>query len=363
MFIKNLAIILIVFIAFYGRGQTNSLIVFSNVGQVFSLTLNNEQINGVPETNVKAFNLGLGWQKIKISTLLNHKEIMLIDSFFISDKYTNKEFTYVLTESANKLTFNSIELPSAPAIPCVPEVPKKEIPLIDNSIYGKLYQAKNNKPVFFSNYNFQTEQCDIDLTDLDINVALNLFSKCKDDELVLQYLNAVLENNCYSTKQLNQLVSVLKLELDILNSVKKGYAHVTDKENMPVVLQILKYQSMKDAFSQFLQDETDILKQKSMACRIAISDQKFNEVMNLIKGKKYENEKTSAAKKQLYFNCISTSQAQKIMTLFSHDREKIDVLKSAYYAIVDKENTLTLINEFQFQETRDEFSKFIDSKK
>jgi len=333
------------------------------VGQVFSLTVNNENINSIPETNVKAFNLGLGWQKIKLSTLLNNKEIMFIDSFFISDKYTNKEFTYVLSESADNLTFNSIELPSAPAMPNVPEVPKKEIPLVDNSIYGKLYQAKNNKPIFFNNYNFQTETCDAVLTDLEISYSLNLFSKCKDDELVLLYLNSILENNCYSSKQLNQLVSVLKLELDILNGIKKGYAHVTDKENINVLLQVLKYESMKDAFSQFLQDETDILKQKSMACRIAISDQKFNDVLNFIRGKKYENERTVAAKKQLYFNCISTSQAQKIMTLFSHDREKIDVLKSAFYALVDKENTLKLINEFQFQETRDEFSKFLDSKK
>jgi len=363
MFIKNLAIIFTVLISLYGRSQSNSLIVFSNVGHVFSLKVNNKQINSVPEANVKAFNLGLGWQKIKIATSLDNKEIILVDSFFIADKYTNKEFTYVLSESADKVTFNSIELPSAPAVPHVPEVPKKEIPLVDNSIYGKLYQAKNNKPVFFSNYNFQTETCEVVLTNLEISYALNLMSKCKDDELVLLYLNTILENNCYSSKQLNQLVSVLKLELDILNCLKNGYAHVTDKENINVLFQVLKYQSMKDAFSEFLQDETDILKQKGMACHLAISDQKFNEVMNFIKGKKYENDKTTIAKKQLYLNCISTSQAQKILTLFSHDREKIEVLKSAYFAIVDKENILKLINEFQFQETRDEFSKFIDSKK
>lgn len=363
MFIKNLAIIFTVLISLYGRSQSNSLIVFSNVGHVFSLKVNNKQINSVPETNAKAFNLGLGWQKIKIATSLDNKEIILVDSFFIADKYTNKEFTYVLSESADKLTFNSIELPSAPATPNVPEEPKKEIPLFDNSIYGKLYQAINNKPIFFNNYNFQTETCDAVLTDIEISYALNLLSKCKDDQLVLLYLNSILENNCYSAKQLNQLVSVLKLELDILNGVKKGYPHVIDKENIQLLLQVLKYESMKDAFSQFLQDQTDILKQKSMACRIAISDQKFNDVMNFIKGKKYENERTDAAKKQLYINCVSTSQAQKIMTLFSHDREKIDVLKSAYYALVDKENTLKLINEFQFQETRDEFSKFLDSKK
>ena len=44
-------------------------------------------------------------------------------------------------------------------------------------------------------------------------------------------------------------------------------------------------------------------------------------------GIKYENEKTSVAKKQLYLNCINTTQAKMILTLFSHDREKIEVLK------------------------------------
>lgn len=363
MFIKNLAITLSLLTSFYALGQSNSLVVFSNVGQVFSLTLNNEKINTIPEANVKAFNLGLGWQKIRITTLLNEIKVTLIDSFFIADKYLNKEFTYVLAESGHKLTFNSIEEPSAPAIPIVPDLPKKVIPMVDNSIYGNLYQAKNNKPIFFNNYNFQEETCKITLTDLDINYALNLFNKCKDDEVVLIYLNTILENNCYSTSQLNQLISALKLELDILNSLKKGYSHIIDKQNIDVAFQVLKYQSMKEAFSNFLEEETNRMKQKEMNCQLAISDMKFKELMTIIKAKKYENEKTSVAKKQLYLNCINTTQAKMILTLFSHDREKIEVLKSAYYAIIDKENVLKLINEFQFQETRDEFAKYIDSKK
>ncbi len=362
MFIKKITIVLCVFLALLTKSQTNSLVVFSNVGQVFTLTLNDEIANKVPESNVKAFNLSTGWQKVKVSKNLNNKEMILVDSFFIADKYINKEFTYVFTETANKLTFNSIEEPSAPAIPNVPEAPKEIVPLVDNSIYGNLYQAKNNKPVFFNNYNKEEKKCTVDLSDKEINYALNLFKKCNDDEVVLIYLNTILENNCYTSIQLNQLISSLNLEMDILNSAKKGFPHVTDKQNINILVPALKYQSMKDAFARFLQDEQAVIKQNNLNCKIAISDSKFNELIAAIKEKKYENEKTIVAKKQLVSSCINTIQAQKIVALFSHDRERIEVMKSAFNTLVDKENAKNLVSEFQFQETRDEFIKYIENK-
>ena len=362
MFIKKITIVLGLFVALSFKSQTNSLVVFSNVGQVFTLTLNNEIVNKISESNVKAFNLSVGWQKVKIASTVNNKEMILVDSFFIADKYIKKEFTYVLTEIANKLTFNSIEEPSAPAIPIVPEAPKEIVPLVDNSIYGNLYQAKNNKPIFFDNYNNGENKCKSDLTDKEIKYALNLFKKCNDDEAVLIYLNTILENNCYSAIQLNQLISVLKLEMDILNSAKKGYAHVTDKQNINILVPALKYKSMKDAFAGFLQEEEAVLKQNNLNCKIAISDLQFNAMLTAINEKKYENEKTIIAKKQLSSRCINTLQAQKIVALFSHDREKIEVMKSAYNTLVDKENAKNLMSAFQFQETRDEFVKYIENK-
>lgn len=361
MFIKKIPIIIGLFSALSFKSQTNTLVVFSNVGQVFTLYVNNEIINKVPQSNLKAFNLGLGWQKVKILTQYNNQDVVLIDSFFIMDKYINKEFTYVLTETANKLSFNSIEEPSAPAIPKVPEAPKEVIPLVDNSIYGNLYKAKNDKPIFFENYNSDTKKCNVVLIDKEIKYALHLLEKCNDDEIKLRYLNTILENNCYSSIQLNQLLSVLNLEMDILNSAKKGYSHLTDKQNVTIIFPTLRYQSMKDAFSKFLKDEESVLKQTNLNCKDAITENQFNELINIIKEKKYENEKTIAAKKQLVNKCVNTIQAQKISELFTHDREKIEVIKSAYNVLTDKENAKNLLKEFQFQETRDEFMKYIDN--
>ena len=77
MFIKKITIVLCVFLALLTKSQTNSLVVFSNVGQVFTLTLNDEIANKVPESNVKAFNLSTGWQKVKISKILLRHNLLL----------------------------------------------------------------------------------------------------------------------------------------------------------------------------------------------------------------------------------------------------------------------------------------------
>ena len=61
--------------------------------------------------------------------------------------------------------------------------------------------------------------------------------------------------------------------------------------------------------------------------------------------------------------CLSSSQVKKLSELISHDREKNELLKSAYYVLTDKENAATLADEFQFTETKDEFLKFISKQK
>lgn len=361
MFIRFFIILYIVFFSFNIKSQNNSVIVFSNVGLIFQMSVNEKLINAIPQSNVKAFNLGNGWQKIKILMLLNKQEVILRDSFFINEKYINKEFTYVLIETKNKLKFNSIEEPSGPKELVIPEAPKKELPLVDNDMYGNLYHVTNNKPVFHNNYNKKNNSCNINLTDVEINYALNLFNKCNDDEIKLVYLTSILQNNCFTVSQLNQLITPIKLEIDRLNVSKIGYKHVLDKQNINLILPTFKFQTMKDSFLKFLKDEESIDKQKKLNCSIPISDEKLNEILSIVKSNVYENDKTISVKKQLINNCVNTTQAQKIMLLFTHDREKIEVLKSIYNVLTDKENLKELLNELQLQDSRDEFIKYVNN--
>jgi hypothetical protein len=356
---KILLISLCLFFYSFLKCQTNSLVLFSNIGQVFSLTVNGEVINKTQQSNVKVFDLGFGWQILKAETFINNQKKILIDSFYINNKYIDKEFTFVINKDFSKLNYNSIEEPSGPKLPNIPAAPKEEVSLVDNSIYGILYQAKNNAPVFFNNYHSDRSFCYNPLTEKEIKYALNLLNKCNDDEMKLIYLLQILENNCYTSSQFFQLISVLDLEMDLLNTSKKGYSHLIDKENASILLPLFRYQSIKDSFVSFLKDQQGLENQKKLNCEVAITDEKFDNLLSEIKKKKYENEKTVVAKSQLINSCISTIQAQKILELFFHDREKIEVTKFAYQSIIDKENINNLLAEFQFQESKDEFINYI----
>lgn len=367
MALKIQTLFYLLFCGLLAKSQTNSLVIFSEQSQAFYLSINHELINKTAQSNVKAFNLSTGWNYIEIKVPGNTKELSLIDSILLSanSKFLDKEFTYVLSEKEEKLQlkFKSVSERSGPATPHVPEAPKETIPLIDNSIYGNLYQAVKNKPVFFDNYDEETSSCKIALTDKEIKYALNLMHKVNDKETAYRHLNQIIDNNCYTVLQLKELLDVVYIDMDKLNSAKKAYHHISDKENIQALMTLFRYPAMKESFASFLKDQENIIKQKRMQCKEPASSGKLDDIYSQIKNTAYENKKINMAKKLLVNVCLSSGQVKKLSDLITHDREKMELLKSAYYVLTDKENAVTLADEFQFKESKEEFLKFISENK
>lgn len=344
--------------------QTNSIVVISETGLPFFMTVNSDSCNKKEEYIIKAFHLGPGWQAITIKTVINNTALELTDSVKIADdpKYHNKEFTYCLYHQSGKLglRFKSVSDMSGPDIPAIPQAPKETAPVIDNSIYGNLYQAKNNKPVFFHNYDTVTLSCATVLNEKDMLYAKNLLKKAKSEDIKLGYLSSIISHNCYTTFQLKELLELVPIDMDRLNLLKQAYAHFTDKENIAGLNNLFKYQSMKDAYASFIKEQDIIARQKQLNCSTPVNDATFNGIYNKIKSSGYEYEQVIAAKKALANTCISSGQAKKINQIFSHDRERLEFIKSAYFVITDKENIPSLAEEFQFAETKKEFINYIN---
>lgn len=363
MFQINKALLYFLFIGFSALSQRNSLVIFSASGNPFYLSINHDSINKVADANVKVFDIETGWNMIEIKMPNKLKELTFKDSILLNanSKFLNKEFTYVLIENENKLelVFKSVSDTSGPELPPVPKAPKEIVPLEDNSIYGILYQAKKNKPVFYNNYDKETSTCKNNLTDKEINYANTLFKKANDDEAKYRYLNQIIEFNCFTVKQIKELIEQIAIDMDRLNASKKAYTHIIDKENIVLILPLFKYPVMKESFTTFLKDQENILKQKSLQCKEPINNNQFEVVFNKIKGTTYENEKLNVSKRLLVDVCLSSTQVKKISELFTHDREKLELMKYAFNVLTDKENANTLTEEFQFKGTKDEFLKYI----
>jgi hypothetical protein len=360
---KIKVLIYFLFIGLSVISQNNSLVIFSASGNPFFISVNGEAINTTAQSNVKIFEVTAGWAHLEIKIPSVIKELKLKDSILLSNKskFINKEFTYALIEKREKLElqFKSVSELSGPKTPSVPSEAKEVLPLVDNSIYGNLYQAVKGKPVFYNNYDKETSTCKITLTDKDIKYAIFMLSNVNDKQTEFNYLTQIIDQNCYLTIQLKQLLETVPIDMDRLSSAKKAYSHVTDQQNIMSILAVFKYAAMKDAYVSFLKEEEVTTKQKSLDCKEPASEEKFNTVFTKIKNQPYENEKLNLTKKLLADICLSSIQIKKLGELFTHDREKLDYMKCACNILTDKENNKMLAEEFQYQGTKDEFLKYI----
>lgn len=362
--LQKLLILCFVLIAYHiGYSQNNSLVIFSENGVPFYLTVNGEKINKQAETNIKASGLSNGWQHIYITIPGIIKEPTLKDSINLGtqERFQNKEFTYILIKKTDKLVlqFKSISEPSGPQTPPVPEAPKETAPIIDNSIYGNVYQAVKNKPVFFQNYNIETETCNTPLNDKDIQYIKNLIIKANDKEASHRYITEVINKNCYTVNQLNELLQLEPIDMDRLYNAKNAYWHISDLQNIKTLLFAFKYPAMKESFENYIIEQENIAKQKQLNCSTPINETNFNQLFSKLKNLTYDSDKLNEAKKQLSKTCLSSLQIKKISSLFTHDREKLDFIKYAVNIITDKENKATLAEELQYQGSKEEFYKHI----
>ncbi|MES2134143.1 MAG: DUF4476 domain-containing protein [Bacteroidota bacterium] len=345
------------------KSQSNSLVIFSAGGDPFLLSVDRARINTIAQSNVKSYDLQLGWHQVEIASIINNKEWKLNDSvLFVNEpKYSHKEFTYALVYNGKKLVleFKSVSELSGPPAPPVPEAPKEKAPVVDNSIYGNLYKAHNNKPVFFNNYNTETKTCEVALNEKDMAYAIKLLKSINDDARQIGYVTDIVAFNCYTTSQLQELLLTFPSEIDRLNIAKPAYLHVSDKKNISQLYTVFKYQTIKDNYTTFIEEQENSVKQQKLQCIQAIDAKAFEGLYTKLKNSGYENEKLVATKRALVNVCLSTEQTKQITQLFTHDREKLECLKCAYIVIVDKDKAKDLAEQFQFSETKQEFLKFI----
>lgn len=360
----RLILTFIVSIVFVNAFSQNGTFIFvSETGSPFILKVNDSLITKEAQSNVKVTHLDIGKQLVNIEETIGDKRYYLVDSIFINDKekFQKKEFTFgvILEKQKLKLRFRGVSDYSGDGNVFIPEAPKEPVPLVDNSLYGNLYQAKNNKPVFFQNYLKDSTLCRINLTEKEIAYAKTLLKKCNDEETKLKYLTEIINNNCFTVNQFKEMAEMIPIDMDRLNLSKQAYNHLTDKQNVTSLNTIFKYPTMKEAFNTFIKDEENIIKQKAQNCTVPINAKQFDDLFLKVKNGGYENEKVVLAKKLMVNVCMNTLQVKSLAQLFTHDRETLDFMKSAYNVLTDKQNAKDLANEFQFSETKNEFLKYI----
>lgn len=364
---KSLILLFLVFLLRMAGQFNHNLVVISEDGKKITLYVNDQKINETPQVDVKAFSLGEGTQKIRVE--FEDNAAPLVDSIHIKsiEKYNNKEFVYAIRvrgkggAAKRELVFVSVSDLSGPEVPVVPAAPVY-VHVKDNNLYGNLYRSKDDKPIFFENYNAEKKECSVKLDEKDLEYAVNLVNKTNDKEKKFRYAEASILKNCYTVPQLSVLLNLLDSEMDKLKLSKSAYTHLLDPANAKKVEDVFKYPVFRQDYNNFLQEIGNAQHQVGMNCTVAVSEPAFISLLSAIKKAPYEYERLKVAKEEAVNHCFSTAQVKRILEIFTHDREKLEFSKSAYAVVIDKQNYASLESMFQFSESKSEFKKFLSAK-
>lgn len=94
----------------------------------------------------------------------------------------------------------------------------------------------------------------------------------------------------------------------------------------------------------------------------ATEESKFSHIMTAIEDQSFSSDQKDMAKKQISKNCMSIDQFKKIVTLFSMDDDRLEMLKFIYDHTEHTDKMYTLRDLLTFSSTKKEFDEFLIDK-
>lgn len=89
-----------------------------------------------------------------------------------------------------------------------------------------------------------------------------------------------------------------------------------------------------------------------------MTDVRFNEVVQSIQAKNFDDSKLTMAKQVINTNCMTSSQVKRLMLLFSFEDTRLDLAKYAYGYTYDIGNYYQLNDAFTFESSIDELNTY-----
>ena len=93
-----------------------------------------------------------------------------------------------------------------------------------------------------------------------------------------------------------------------------------------------------------------------------MSNQSFDQLLNMVTRTDFDNGKIKLIKNALNSNKISASQLTALVKVCDFDASRLEISKSAYDSVVDKQNYFKVTEAFEFDFSKDELMDYINKK-
>ncbi|HRH11802.1 MAG TPA: DUF4476 domain-containing protein [Bacteroidia bacterium] len=353
--------LIFLFVTLMARAQ-NHLRIVNTDGNTFLLYVEDSLMNTSAQNELLVKNIKKDTVNVK-AVIENDKASITQTIYLLSrgKKTNDHEFTYLLSNKTGKLrfTFSSEKEYQTPPEPIVPPKPiidtsKK----YDNNILGHFAEIKNSKVTWFNNFP-NDGKCQLPMSQAYINYFKQLMLRTHTDDDRYVTVDQTAQNNCISVNQLNLFLSYIPFEIEKLKLVRSSFFHLTDPENKQQLDTSFKMESSKKVLQDFFVHAEEYRFKTGITCEKASAENEIEELVQKLILLSSDTEKLILFKKTYTSYCFTTKQLIRILTVFVHDREKLEVSKLSYHHCVDKENFKYITDSFSYKSSQAEMIQFI----
>ncbi len=317
---KLLATLMMVVACFATQAQNSNVIVFTDKGEKFYVILNGLRQNDKPETNVKLTDLNANFYKMKII----FEDTKLGEKNFNLGFNPGMETTFVIKRN-NKSEFVLRPVSEVPIAQAPPAAPNQTV-----VVYNP---APPPAPAGAVSQTTTTTTTTGGPDDVNISIGMNVGGEGGNFNMNVSGMDGTTQSQTTT------------------HTTTTTVTHSTNTPPPPPVAPPPPPPSYLPGYNG------------PIGCPIPMSPGDFSDLKNTISSKSFEDSKMTIAKQVLQNNCLLTSQVKDLMGQFTFEETKLDFAKYAYDYTYDIGNYYKVNDQFTFESSIDELSKYISGRR
>jgi len=205
--------------------------------------------------------------------------------------------------------------------------------------------------------------CASPLSEADFMIYLRDVAKNSDESSRMEGLRQMQTSMCLSTAQCMKMTTLLMIENNRLEFLKKAYSSVYDEGNFEQATQVFGHVPNQITLRNYILSTRSTIGQPvPRPCELTMTV--FNNMHST-----FAKESSSSSRKQIVkdqlprYNCYTSSQIKQVVSLFSSSSDKLEVGKFAFDYVSDPDNYFfELSSLFSSSMDRQSLSNYVSSK-
>jgi hypothetical protein len=345
--------LLAILLSFNLFSQNSNLIVFSENGEEFIMTLNGVQQNENFQTRVKATNLNADTYKVSLD--FNNKSIPRLTKT-IWFETMGMEYTFSLTMKKN----------GTYTLRPVSQTALKSGSSASTQVTENKYETPEPREQTTPNSN--TENINISMgvseSEMDVNVDDS------NEEINTSVNFDIHENGSSEVSHTTTVTSStnmpdgpgmdVNMEIDDENDAVNINVNLNGIETTTTTTTTTSTGSGNDDYGiESEENSTVTTLTTSGNCEFPISNSEFESIFASISDKDFEDTQLKTAKQIAKAKCLKSIQIKEIMDIFDFDDSKLDFAKYAYEYVFDPDNYYQVNDSFEFESSIEDLQDFI----